>query len=331
MTLCNIGDILVELQKLTKREKDDFMKVKSLFLSLILVFSLAIPVTANQPEPELIPGGPTISGYNQKALISQEIIEIEGIPVLFSVFNVDGLILETTTILENTENNVITPLFDEIQPLPDQFMYSLTDVLNQRLYEATGVRLPNYNTPNEPDSFLFDNYDGYENFESFGYIELDPLLIGTQRGHHHRQTDGGIDNRLVRVEHWFDYNVFADLINATVSLTSGGIRASSPSRNAESLSMWDTITRGGTALNFSFPWAVSFSGTSTQQIWRSPTVHNANTVTWRWDRNISGAWIFTATIVRDLVSIETRADATFRVGNNVFGESARAHSIINTW
>ena len=199
------------------------MKVKSLFLLFllfVLVLSFTISAIADQPEPELISGGPIITNYHQKTLLSQEIIEIEGVPVLFSVFNVDGHTLETTTILDNSEDGVFTPLFDETQPLPDQFMDSFMDVLNQRLYEATGVRLSNYSTLDEQDDFLFDSY---ENFESFDYIEIDPLLIGTRRGDHHRQGDGGSSNRSVRVEHWFDYNVFADLLNATVSLTNGGI------------------------------------------------------------------------------------------------------------
>lgn len=242
--------------------------------------------------------GPTFQdAFNVRPII-QEIVYIEGVQVLFSLFNVDGMYVETGTIMEPPAREARGGFVTLYEPfvLPDAFSQSAMAVVEQRSEQRS-------------DDFA-------------------PLSSGSVNVTHM----GGPVNMPIHITHAFNYSIGAVPITQA-NLSNGRVTVFNPLGNAESITAGQTINVHGLAFGLSLPWSIAFSQTNNQQTWRSPTLMGAFTATWWWDRDISGTWV-TLLLNRNLLTITTGADAVFRPFPTVVeGHSATVETrkLANIW
>ena len=248
-------------------------------------------------------GSLTISNINptipRPSIISQEIVYVTGVPVLFESYRYNGLIVDIGSLLELTSNGYrVVRCGDEInRPMHRNFM----------------------------DNVLA-THDAMRQIDTLGEISA----RWTNSGHHrnHRESSpilsiggGGTTIPGTRVEHWFDWQIHTVLLGTDVWVGSGGMRASvlqvAPASN---ISITENITVNSLATSISFP--VSF-GVGLAPNTASFSVATENALMLSANRgSFRNVW-HVPTLNANLVTISTSGVSAVRHGHNVtFGNVA---------
>jgi len=268
-----------------------------LFMTLALTLSMSIPAFS-------IESGFSISNVNasipRSSIVSQEIIYVTGVPVLFETYKYNEYIVDIASLLELTPNGYrVVRCGDEInRPMPGTFMDNVLSVHDRK---------------RQTDSFN------------------EPTSRWTNSGHHRNHRDsqpiasigGGAMIPGTRVEHWFDWQIHTVVIGTDVWVGSGGMRASvlqvAP---ASSISITENITVNSLATSISFP--ASFGvGLAPNTRSFSITAHDALMVS-ATRGSFRNSW-HVPTLNSNLVTISTSTSSGVRNGHSVaFGNVATA-------
>ena len=310
-----------------------FRKIMCFVMILVLAFSIS--VSANSDIENLREGNlPDVSNIDpsipQRSIISQEIVYIGGVPVLFETYEYDGLIVDIGSLLELTATGYrIVESHDEINfPMPRNFIdmvLAVHDEMRQiEPYRVTASEIPGISIEVGQDEVTFIQ----EQLEQV-YDDITPL--GTNRwSHHHGQHSstpmqiGGIGGFVVpgtRVEHWFDWQMRSDFWTQDVMIGNGGKRASvlqvSP---ASTIAITESITINRLAVSLSWPpgFGVGFTPTMRTRSFSQPNVlfvaYSRGSFTNRFQLPLPFV---------DLVTISTSATSSVRVGTGAhFGRTA---------
>ncbi|MCL2616656.1 MAG: hypothetical protein FWD96_03300, partial [Defluviitaleaceae bacterium] len=284
-------------------------------------------------------------------LAGQDIVMVEGIPVLFTTFvNAYGAITETASILERTragytiaEAYAVVETSEGARLDTAQFMYSLVSVSDQRLYEMTsGSANPLEIPQRSPQQF---NLISVDNSEARGGVlqeiaaqdSLGARSTGVNNSGFHSNWNIAPSTGNVIVEHWFNWHIQSSLVtpvafDSRVSISNGGLRAWSNFgvANTSHIILSETITQFGSAWSFSFPFGFTISPQRTSAHYSSGTVVNTTMVTHH-RPNFNGQWVVRPIVSRDLFSIQTTADVGERRGTHTQMHRANVGVIINGW
>jgi len=253
-------------------------------------------------------------------LLSEEIIYVADIPILFTNTVHNGILIESATIMEATSEGYFSLATDtataraQIYDFPDDFSALVAEASDRRYFAALGVDV----------DALFEENANPSNA---------PLLIIGDRVFAQQRS---ATNPAVILEHSFQFDLWRRPwllgYQATLSAWNGTIRVhNGTSGNAESMQLSQTVTRHGTSIvGVSFPWGIQFNNSANSEFW-SHTERNTFMVTARWPRSFSSAWPLEFIWNRDLLTIHSRADVSTRHGGAIFVDSAVITNRINVW
>jgi len=273
---------------------------------MVLISTLSMPtfVFPHQNLNENVSVTNIDASIPRSDIISQEVIYISEIPVVFESYNYNGLIVDIGSLLEVTPQGyrVVTCGEEINRPMPKNFM---AEVL------ATHDEMRQLN-------------QGYGT----------PTTRNSNGGHHSRESRSSsmlIAGNVVPgtlVEHWFSWNLrfTTPPISRSLDINSGGMRASTLQISpVESISLTENITVHSLTVSPSFPSGFGIGGSSHT---RSLSISASNARFLSSSRgDFSNGWAFAPPGA--LVTIDTAAVSGIRVGHGVvFGHTASVNTPI---
>ncbi|MCL2397113.1 MAG: hypothetical protein FWC93_03510 [Defluviitaleaceae bacterium] len=279
-------------------------RISALAFVLILIFSVIPTHTVDGRGGELI---------FERVVVDEEIVYVaEGIPVLFTVYSYNGMLVETATLMEETSDGY-SAISSDTRAARSQSLLEIEDLA----YIVAAVSDERY-IANSSSGWMQESSSG--NHEASGFM--------------HR-TNRSPTNASVIVEHSFAYHAVSNVWmlghQTMLTLSGGTVRGhNSVAGNAETIRLEQNISRDGMAVSVSFPWGIAFSGNSTTEHW-SITERNTFMVTARWPRNFTGSWPLAFFWNRTLVTITSRVDVSTRTGGAITVDAAVITHNINIW
>lgn len=281
------------------------MYKKIICLFMILVLSLSMPVSAYSSEYTATEGILEITNIDESiprsSIVSQEIIYISGIPVLFESYIYNDHLVDIGSLLEKTPEGyrVVRSGREVSLPMPKNFLDLVLATHNEiRQINAEGIDL----------------------HRSLG-------------GGHHTQTResasrvvAGVTVPGTVVSHWFDWQIRSVVLATDVWVGSGGMRATpigSGTYNIQvaNISLTENISINRLAFSFSFP--PGFGGLAPNMRTRTITGHDVLFLS-STRGSFQNTW-YVPTFGLGLVAIETMASSGVRVGGGImFGDAVVA-------
>lgn len=282
--------------------------IKFLATTLIAIFAFAPNVQALSEVITVSYNDRYISvyeGLSSSRVIREEVLAIEGVPILLTTAVYANAIVNSASILDSIDSDLVA--------LPSGFSTIQEDLPNNFIQNAIS----------QIEDLIYN-----ERAETIMELELlEPLSPTTQSAFfesgfvRHSQTSSS--NNGVHVQHEFGWQRITEAVGISmrhqVLLTNGIIRGFSESGNAEVIRLDQSVTRHGLnfGVSFGFPWSVAVSpvsGTSTQN-WVGSQVHNAFFVhIEHWDNPIHGSWN-NLLVASTLVSINSSVHVILRNPN----------------
>jgi hypothetical protein len=260
-------------------------------------------------------------------IVNQDIIYIQGIPMLFVVYkDSSGHITEVVYTLESRQGRFVIDYNESREQFDFSFVKEMINISDERMYNLFGIGEQKNEILN--NDYLINNHK--EVIED-GEISIVPFNNYT-RYFAERVAPNTNSNAILQTWFWhnFNTNLFGIAgVDSRLSIRDGSIRGISLFGNTEHITLEERITRFGTTISFSFPWAINATISGNTQTWRSATVRNATMVTSP-RPDFSGNW--TSSILRrDLLSIVSTAEIASRNGNHVQIHTASNTATFGLW
>ena len=274
-------------------------------LLLILALTLSASITAFSSENILLDISNVDESIPRSSIISQEIIYIGGVPVLFETYRDGEFKVDIASLLEATPDGyrVVKSGEDINFPMPRNFIEMLLSTHDQLRQIEVRTQAETYG--DRSDSRISNSGNRNERADS-----PPSTSIG-----------GGLSIPGTRVEQWYPWYIGAVLLGSEVWIGHGGMRATvlqvAP---AENITLTETITINSQGISPSFPpgFGISFSPHT-----RARSISASNTLLISTSReSFHNVWPF-PTGTANLVTIDTMAVSGIREGWGVyFGHSA---------
>ena len=266
-------------------------------------------------------------------IINQEIIWIEGIPMLFVTYkDMGGGITDVGYFLQEDQGRFLIRESSSTEsrssePLSESFLADMINISDERILR--------FGNSIHPDEIIFVE----EETTDFGninevYDDFEITIFNAYRRHFGEAVATGSNSRGI-LQSWIYHNFDGHLVSiigmhANLSTRNGAIRGISLfDNNTEHIALQEDITRFGTTFSFAFPWSVGATISGDTQTWSSGNVRNSAIVT-RDRPAFSGSWVGTL-LRRELLTIRSMADVAVRNGNSVSIHSASYTLTFASW